>query len=654
MMLRFLVLASAFTLFCTSTFPDTDANPSTPPVQAELISDLDARLLNTGGNVYARVTVDWRGAACVLRSGSLIEAHVLSVVAVNKNTRVSEVDLAFNRAQCDGAAMGAFKLQLAAMTAPPNDSGLGVLSNTVPLSTPEPGGKAQPKTRQHDADLNTQLDTPVRRLPITPNFRIGSVSGIKGLKLSVGTGPEHSSVLTSKGFDVTLERHTQLLLIPSQTAYSFKAPHPGATQPALSGPPGESGPAVSGPAASESGSAEQDQPTPAEEGDLCAPSQCSSPALPSDNPGDAVNVAAAISIRDLGYSSRPQRVLTNFDHDEALAYLGPGELLVAFNPHVLVPRHSLGRSGVTARVIRAALVDTQTHQVTRTVDWELPDRREYLWPLTAGRVLVHVGSELRVYGRGLSTQKQIPLDGPLAFVRVTPDGKFIAIGVIRESHTPELHALLSQSLNDDPDEEVNVFVLNQNFETIARSTARSGLMAPTLVNEGQATLLALPNMRYRVSMQTWDNHSWTLAQVGSSCTPELSSFAPDLILLVSCNRQTEAREYRVLRPNGKTALKGSSTLNEIGHVAGGSANRDAFVMKIVECVLPVPSGATFSAADLSYEEFDVYRATDGKRLLDVHVSSPSTSRDGYALAPDGSQLAVLTRDEIAFYPVHEK
>jgi hypothetical protein len=30
------------------------------------------------------------------------------------------------------------------------------------------------------------------------------------------------------------------------------------------------------------------------------------------------------------------------------------------------------------------------------------------------------------------------------------------------------------------------------------------------------------------------------------------------------------------------------------------------------------------------------------------------SRDGYALAPDASQLAVLTRDELAFYPVPGK
>ena len=69
---------------------------------------------------------------------------------------------------------------------------------------------------------------------------------------------------------------------------------------------------------------------------------------------------------------------------------------------------------------------------------------------------------------------------------------------------------------------------------------------------------------------------------------------------------------------------------------------------------PVPEGATFSAADLTSEALGVYRAADGKRLLNVLVGSPSSSRDGFALAPDGSQLAVLTRDQIAVYPVPVK
>jgi hypothetical protein len=282
------------------------------------------------------------------------------------------------------------------------------------------------------------------------------------------------------------------------------------------------------------------------------------------------------------------------------------------------------------------------------------DHRQYLWPLADGRVLVHVGSELRVYGEGLKIQNRVPLDGPLAFVRVTPDGSFMAVGVLRERHTPELHAALRENLNDDPEEDVSILVLNRTFETIAKSTAQSNLIAPTLLNEGQVTLAAQSNLRYRISMVTWDNHASVLARFVSSCTPQLSSIAPDLLFLVSCDKQNGGREYRVLRANGKLALKGDSTLNECGHAAEGSANQEAFVVKIVQSTLPVPPGAPMSAAQFSSEELRVYHAADSKRLLSVRAGPPSLSRDGYALAPDASQLAVLTRDQLTVYSVPRK
>jgi hypothetical protein len=212
-----------------------------------------------------------------------------------------------------------------------------------------------------------------------------------------------------------------------------------------------------------------------------------------------------------------------------------------------------------------------------------------------------------------------------------------------------LHAQLSESLNRDPEEDVDVLVLNRNFETIARSSTSSGVVAPTLLDEGQAKLLAQPNMRYRVSVLTWDNQASTLVRFNSRCTPELSSLAPDLIFLVSCNKQNGVREFRVLRSNGKLALKGGSNPDDFDHVAKGSPNRQAFVVKTVKS--SISRGEQFMEADLSSEELEVYRASDGKRLLGVRISSPSASRDGYALAPDSSELAILTRDQISIYSV---
>ena len=225
------------------------------------------------------------------------------------------------------------------------------------------------------------------------------------------------------------------------------------------------------------------------------------------------------------------------------------------------------------------------------------------------------------------------------------------MGVTHERHSAELHAQMRESLDSEPEEDVTIEVLNRNFETIATAKSRSNRLPPTLLNEGQVRLLAQPEMRYRVLLQNWENRTTTFARFASSCTPDLSSITPDLIFVVSCDKQNEEFQYRVVNPDGKVALKSMPNWNEFGFAAEGSANHKVFAVKTVQTTRPVSSGTPFSAADFSSEALGVYRAADGKRLLSVVVSSPSSSRDGFALAPDGSQLAVLSLDQIQVYSV---
>ncbi len=643
-------LTVALVLGCPAVFGATGAVVGVTPIQAELMADMNSHLLHEGAVVFARVTVDWNGTGCALRNGAIVQGNVVSVTPYHRQgSKGSELVLAFTKAQCGDPKLGAFQLLLAAVAAPPQNSDLGILTSALPLSTAgsgldrSSGALAAVKTMQMSTGINLQLETPIHQFPMIPNMKMGDVSGIGGVKLSVGTGPDNSSVLTSKHHDVALEKHTLLLLVPLQATLIRSSAGGAAAQPAAAGVPGTSH-------TTSDATMAKAVPPPVEDLDSCGPPECSV-ALPAGIAGEGARAKASISLREIGYAPRPQRRMETFDHDEVLAYLSPRELLVAFNPHLLVPRHRLGPSGWTVRVIRAALIDTETQRVLRTVDWDLPDNGDYLWALTEGRVLVHVGSELRVYGEDLHILKRIPLEGPLNFVRVSPDGTFLAVGVTHERHTPELHVQLRESLEGDPEEDVNVVVLNQDFELIAKSSTASGVMAPTLLDKGQARLLAQPNLRYRVAFLTWDNQASTLARFSSRCTPELSGLAPDLIFLVSCDKQTGVREFRVLRSNGKLALKGGSGSEDFDHVAKASPNRQTFVVKTVQSTIPLTASGRFIEEDLSTAQLEVYRASDSKRLLGVRVGSPSTSRDGYALAPDSSALAVLTRGQISIYSI---
>ena len=48
-----------------------------------------------------------------------------------------------------------------------------------------------------------------------------------------------------------------------------------------------------------------------------------------------------------------------------------------------------------------------------------------------------MGDELRVLGEDMAVINRLPLDGPLAFVRISPNGELMAVGTTHERHTPE-------------------------------------------------------------------------------------------------------------------------------------------------------------------------------------------------------------------------
>jgi hypothetical protein len=613
------------------------AKPPVTPVQAELLADLEARHLKAGDVLYAKVFSGWEGPGCTLERGAIVKATVLAAVAHSKTSRGSEVALSFDGAQCAHAAMGPFSLILTAIAAPEEDG--GDHSMDMPraigggLSSGAPNGMRS--MTSYESDLWWIM---LKGFARYPDIRTGGVYGVRGLTLSVAAGPDKSSVLTTKDRDVALFKHTELLLIPGAlvTAKNDETP---AAAPVI-----------------DAGSLDlKTVPAPAPpqetllEDETCSPPDCSV-ALPSGESEEDSHIAASISIRSLGFSPRPEKEMEAFDQDETLTWFSGKELLVTFNPHTLVPR--LGNTaGGTVRVIRAALVDTETQKVKRIVDWRLPDDKQYLWPLADHRVLVHVGNELRVYGPGLSLEQTYSLDGPLAFLRTDPAGETIVVGIVKERHSAELHAQLRESAAREPDENVRMLVLNSRFQTTAAADSATELLPPVFLNEGEVKLYKQSEKRFHIVMQTWDNQRRSLARFSSSCTPHLSTLSPDSLFLVSCAAASQEREYRVLRADGKVIVQGDSPAEEFGYSATGDGPLNEVILKTVESDQPLEPSGVFHPSDLKSERIRVYSAVDGKRVFSIRVTAPSPSVGGYAMAPDGRQMAVLTREQIAIYSV---
>ena len=621
-------------------------DPDHIPIQTELLKSLDVRRLQTGSSVFVRVTEDWSGRGCTLRRGAIIEAKVEIAQPRGDTKRESELVLSFSQAQCSGDEMSPIDLVLAAVSSQSADD--VTLRGQYPLvkRSVGPGGKpvglSDPKAAtNHQTLASSGIDFRASDLFVPrPALRAGDVYGIGGIKLRMGAGPGGSSLLYAKKRDVVLDRYTQFLLLPVAVAF---VPGPASAKTSAST-------AAVAPARPSKITPAPPSPPAPKEFEPCSPPSCTVD-LPAAAGESLRHPSRSIAIRPLGYAPRMDRDVTQLDNEEALIWVGKEQILVAFNPHSLVHRNGISTIDAPIRKIHAALLDVGSSRVVSTVDWELSDAGKFLWQLSGNQILVHAGNELRVYDSRLQLAAQFPLAGPLGFVRISPNGELIAIGTIRERHSAELHRKLAETLDHNPEEDVEVMVLDKNFTAIAEARTTSDLMPPTLLNEGQLTLMASPNKRYRLEFLSWGTERSTLARFSSACTPELSSFAPNLVFIRTCDRTSGLPEFRALRTDGKVVWREQPSTEEFGHEAKGNGASGTFAIKILHASSTVRPGAVFRGSDLVDEEVRLYRATDGKRLSSFHSPAPAPSYGGYGLSPDGSQLAMLSGGHIVIYPV---
>jgi hypothetical protein len=96
-------------------------------------------------------------------------------------------------------------------------------------------------------------------------------------------------------------------------------------------------------------------------------------------------------------------------------------------------------------------------------------------------------------------------------------------------------------------------------------------------------------------------------------------------------------------------LKGWSPSAELEQTANGTAA--TFAVGVAKASKPVQAETLFRATDLLSESIGVYGVENGQRKFLVSIESPVPTLQTFVLSPDGSQLAVLKGDQIAFYGV---
>jgi hypothetical protein len=620
------------------------SNPPSPPtdrtpIQAELVKVIEAGRTQVGDSVLARVSIAWKNSDCKLREGAILKGRIVTQTPRSRGAS-SEVAILFETGQCGGRDMKPLPLTVAALLAPDPTSSLysnqesQPLSEAVGLSLGQ-AGSGSPMRSMTSAAAAVLVEPPRNKPPqlVMP----GQVIGMPDMKLGVGSGPEGSSVLTSEKHNLRLPPGSRLVLVPNLKTDEVPPDANGSAAPGTS-------PAAPRPA---------ENAEAADETEVCAPPMCSVD-LEGSAPTEAdISLTAApamtMPVRQFGFFAGADREMYSLDHDVAISYLGANRLLFTFNPHILISRGATEAMLPKLHIVRAALIDLTTMKAVRTVDWRVHDAQQYLWSMGVDHVLIHVGGELRMYGPGLKLEQKLALGGPLAFARVSPSGRYIAVGAIRERHSEEVHRQLAEAEDREPEEDVEVKVLDASFHTLATVMRSSRELPPILSDDGEVRLSTIGKNRWRISEHSWTGEQRILKQLDSTCRPEITSVPPDLLFVTGCDRLAEGKWYRMLRPDGKLVLKGSSPSTEQAHRASGSTSNSVFAVGITELVRAIDESSAFHSSDLKDLHVAVYRAEDGKKLTAVTISDPLPTLQTFALSPDGRQLAVLDNSQIVFY-----
>ena len=624
-------------------FADSPPAPETKyPVQVQLVTSLAASKLHKGDTILAKLTKEWNSGNCTLVRGAAITGRVTALSLKSQSSRFTSVSLLFDAACGDNAPQPLVWIAVLA----PDDSGLAGLHDGNPVAvralrsatfgeSTEVGNSGISNRVDMSGHQNPNLPTflgpaPDRSHPRPTAVFAGQVWGIPDMTLSVFSGPLGSSVLSSKKKELRLRTGTVLVLSTSS------APLPGkAAQPAQPQRPAPNVTVAEGPAMALS--------------EQCKPMTCSiAPHNGATVSGSPVPLQS-ISLGSLNYSRLKAAEMLDFEYGAALAYLGPDRILFTFNPHTLVPRTPGDDPATHPHMVRAVVFNLRSSSVESTSDWRISDDRQYLWPLSGDRILVHEGDRLRLLGSDLQEIASVPLASRLAFVRSAPDHRHIAAGVIRELHTPEVHAKLTEADANAAEEEVSAILLDGNLLPIEKTRHSSFAMPFLLSNDGRVTLLHTGGERWRYQEKSWTGQLRTLARVTSACIPEMTSLSAGLFFVSGCDTRAESRWYHVLRSDGSVALKGTLLSQDMAPLPLGDPSGSNFALALSTGHAGYMSESPFHGTDLSSEVVRVFRSADGHNLFAAPVRAPAPTKQPIAFAPGGSQIAVLDGEQIVIY-----
>jgi hypothetical protein len=623
------------------------ANAQQGAVTSEVLGRIDSPRSSTGDSFFVRTTTAWTEGRCAIPSGMMLEGRIAKVQRKGSGTKREQMDLGFLPIPCSGDEAQQIIPILVAMQSPHADPREGFIDQQQLSAALAANLKRAPQANGPNSSTRTpappgSVGGSVGALGnLSPSsasrqpFHVAEATGFPGVKITLPVLTSDPTALSSPG-PVLIDPGTRFRLVLQLEPRPAPPDHPAEERAAIGIPPAEP------------------KPPPVKEDvemESCVETGCafadSSPAI-SSSP-----IERTLSLHAFGFRARENRVLRALAEDATVSFLGNDQLLITFNPHPLILRSQEEFTHLASPRIIRALLFSSTGKIIRAQDWRVPGGGAYLWPLDHGRVLVHVGGTLVVYGPRLAVERQWTLPGELRFLRVSPSRNLILAVVVHERHTPEQHRRLVEFVGPDHpiDEDFELTLLNGQLQV---ENTRLLQTWPTL-SEVLDTGLVLTQRglaeRWTVGESTWEGKQQQITHMSSGCPLHVETLPTNLILILGCSPDNSRTWYKVVRASGKTLLNGNVPQDGLLEHAEASADAAVFAIGIGEATHPVDFTQGFVASDLQSIAVSVYRIADGHRIFATRSRNSAINRQSFALNPSGNRLAILSGDKVSVYRI---
>jgi VWFA-related protein len=331
----------------------------------------------------------------------------------------------------------------------------------------------------------------------------------------------------------------------------------------------------------------------------------------------------------------------------ALNFFDEDRLLLTFESPDIVRRQRNCPPTHDDRIVHAAVVDVKSGEVFHKADWYLHDRRQYLWPLASGKMLLRRGDSLLELGQDLS-EKTVLDHGGLLWADATPDGRQIVVGLASE------HSVGDKNTGGDKSHSLKYEVrfLDADSHAVLTTIPLERPIPLRQTSTGYADVLLKNGWTWMVRFGGPGQARRPITRVHSSCIPDVQVSGEKTLLIGRCTTAQDRYVMSSFSTDGQFLWRHRWLEMLNTPLITRSATGGRFALATVDVSKesnPNPADGEEGSREVRRHKVEVFDAATGTSVLSL-ATEPAVSVGGnLALSPEGLTLAVLRDAHVELY-----